>query len=69
MHCRACDKQLGDHEGHWREDIGDHEDMCRNCLRIARVSSFGQFDEADESFQIITEVHEIMKENGEWAHR
>lgn len=69
MHCKACDKKLGDHEGHWRSDINAHEDMCRNCLRVARVAATGAYDENAEHAAIIAEVHEIMKGEREWAHR
>lgn len=31
MRCRACDKPLKSSEIIWRQDLGQHEDLCRKC--------------------------------------
>lgn len=52
MRCNCCDKQLGDKEVQWNNDLQTWE-MCSTCLDIAYDAAFSDGFQNDDDYDTI----------------
>lgn len=55
MRCKACDKIMEESEIIWKEEEGEHEELCSKCLKI--INKFEE--ESDEEFDLTTIIGEL----------
>lgn len=71
MHCKACDKQLGEKELIWntelRDGSGDWE-LCFDCLSVAMEAAYcGEYETEDDKYVILDDVLFIDNEPVEYV--
>ena len=53
MHCNICDKQLGEKEISWNDDLGTYE-PCVTCLEVIMEAAYSDgFDTEDDEFIVL----------------